>query len=111
MIVRLHPVFHANNLIPCSTASLRLGVQVTIPTGDDEEFDVSHICVVSIKSLLFMTHLRDIVIPLVLHRLYEVNRTMALQYFLETPHLHDFAKTHAYFDFMRAHLARIRESK
>jgi hypothetical protein len=49
--VRLHPVFHVNNLRPCSTAPLRPAVLVTIPDGDDEEFDVSHIFAVCIKSL------------------------------------------------------------
>jgi hypothetical protein len=49
--VRLHHVFHVNNLRPCSTAPLRLAVLVTVPEGDDEEFDVSHISLVCIKSL------------------------------------------------------------
>jgi hypothetical protein len=49
--VRLHHVFHVNNLRPCSTAPLRPAVPVTLPEGDDEEFDVSHISVVCIKSL------------------------------------------------------------
>jgi hypothetical protein len=71
--VRLHPIFHVNNLRPCSTA-LRPHVQVTFLKGDDEEFDVSHIFVVCInkslhgrrgKYLLFMTHFRDDDIPLV----------------------------------------------
>jgi hypothetical protein len=35
--VRLHHVFHVNNLRPCSTAPLRLDVPVTVPEGDDEE--------------------------------------------------------------------------
>jgi hypothetical protein len=47
----LHHVFHVNNLQPCSIPFLRLPVPVTIPEGDDEEFDVSHIRVVCIKSL------------------------------------------------------------
>jgi hypothetical protein len=63
--LRLHPVFHVNNLRPCSTTPLRPAVPVTVLEGDDEEFDVSHISVVCIKSLpgrrgkylLFMTHL------------------------------------------------------
>jgi hypothetical protein len=91
--VRLHHVFHVNNLRPCSTAPLRPAVPVTISEGDDEEFDVSHISAVCIKSLrgqrgkylLFMTHFSDDDIPLVWHRLNEVHRTMALQEFLETP--------------------------
>jgi hypothetical protein len=49
-IVRLHQVFYVNNLRPCSTAPLRLVVPVTGLEGDDEEFDVSHISVVCIKS-------------------------------------------------------------
>ena len=91
--VRLHPVFHVNNLRPCSTAPLRPAVPVTLPEGDDEEFDVSHISAVCIKSLpgrrgkylLFMTHFSDDDIPPVWHRLNEVHRTTALQDFLETP--------------------------
>jgi hypothetical protein len=38
--VRLHPVFHVNNLRPYSTVSLRLHVPATVSKGDDEEFDV-----------------------------------------------------------------------
>ena len=80
--VRLHHVFHVNNLRPCSTAPLRPGVPVTVLEGDDEEFDVSHISVVCIKSLpgrrgkylLFMTHFSDDDIPPVWHRLNEVQR-------------------------------------
>jgi hypothetical protein len=99
--VRLHHVFHVNNLRPCSTAPLRPALPVTVPEGDDEEFDVSHISTVSIKSLpgrrgkylLFMTHFSDDDIPRVWHRLNEVHRTTALQDFLETPQWHKFAKT------------------
>jgi hypothetical protein len=91
--LRLHLVFHVNNLRPCSTAPLRPAVPVTVPEGDDEEFDASHIFVVCIKSLpvrrgkylLFMTHFRDDDIPPVWHRLNEVHRTTALQDFLKTP--------------------------
>jgi hypothetical protein len=69
--LRLHLVFHVNNLRPCSTAPLRPVVPVIVPEGDDEEFDVSHIFVVCIKSLpgrrgkyrLFMTHFSDDDIP------------------------------------------------
>jgi hypothetical protein len=46
--VRLHLVFHANNLRPCSTASLRPHVPVTVSEGDGEELTVSHIFVVCI---------------------------------------------------------------
>jgi hypothetical protein len=117
--LRLHHVFHVNNLRPCSTAPLRLVVPVTIHEGDDEEFDVSHISVVCIKSLpgrrgkylLFMTHFRDDDIPPVWHRVNEVHRTTALQDFLETPQWHKFAETQAYIDFMHAHPARIHESQ
>jgi hypothetical protein len=49
--VRLHLVFHVNNLRPSSTAPLRPPVPVTVREGDDEEFDVPHISVVCIKSL------------------------------------------------------------
>jgi hypothetical protein len=117
--VRLHPVFHVNNLRPCSTAPLRLAVPVTVLEGDDEEFDVSHISAVCIKSLhgrrgkylLFMTHFNDDDIPPVWHRLNEVHRTTALQEFLETPQWHNVAKTQAYIDFMHAYPARIPESQ
>jgi hypothetical protein len=86
---------------------------VKVPKGDDEEFDVSQISVVCIKSLsgrqgkylLFMTHFRDDDIPPLSHRLNEVHKTMALQDFLETPQWHKFAKHEAYIDFMHAHLA------
>jgi hypothetical protein len=50
--VRLHHVFHVNNLRLCCTAPLRPAVPVTVLEGDDEEFDVSHISDVCIKSLL-----------------------------------------------------------
>jgi hypothetical protein len=92
---------------------------VTVLEGDDEEFDVSHICVVCIKSLpgrrgkylLFMTHFNDDDIPPVWHRLNEVHRTTALQDFLETAQWQKFAKTQAYIDFMHPHPARIPESQ
>jgi hypothetical protein len=117
--IRLHLVFHVNNLRPCSTAPLRLVVPVIVHGGDDEEFDVSHISVVCIKSppgrrgkyVLFMTHFSDNDIPPVWHRLNEVHRTTALQDFLETPQWHKFAKTQAYIDFMHAYPARIPESQ
>jgi hypothetical protein len=116
--VRLHPVFHVNNLRPCSTAPLRPAVPVTVPEGDDEG-DVSHISAVCIKSLpgrrgkymLFMTHFSDDDIPHVWHRLNEVHRTTSLQDFLEAPQWHKLAKTQAYIDFMHAHPARIPESQ
>jgi hypothetical protein len=46
--VRLHLVFHVNNLRPCSTTPLRPVVPVSVLEGDDEEFDVSHIYAVCI---------------------------------------------------------------
>jgi hypothetical protein len=112
---RLHHVFHVSNLRPCSTAPLRPAVPVTVLEGDDEEFDVSHISVVCIKSLhgrrgkylLFTTHFSDDDIPCGWHRLNEVHGTMALHEFLETPQWHKFAKTQAYVDFMHAHQTRI----
>jgi hypothetical protein len=60
-------MFHVNNLRPCSTTSFRHACPVTNPKGDDEEFEVSHISVVCIKSLLvrgvkyllFMTYFSD----------------------------------------------------
>jgi hypothetical protein len=51
-IVRLRLVFHVNNLRPCSTAPLRLVVPVTLPEGDDDEFEVSHIFDVCISRYL-----------------------------------------------------------
>jgi hypothetical protein len=38
--LRLHPVFHVNNLRPCSTTSLRQAVPNIVREGDDEEFEV-----------------------------------------------------------------------
>jgi hypothetical protein len=92
---------------------------VIVHEGDDEEFDVSHISALCIKSLpgrrgkylLFMTHFTDDDIPPVWHRLNEVHRTTMLQDFLETPQWHKFAKTQAYNGFMHAHPARIPESQ
>jgi hypothetical protein len=92
---------------------------VTVPEGDDEEFDVSRIFIVCIKSLLgrrdkyllFMTHFSDDDIPPVWHRMNEVHRITALQDFLETPaQWYKFANTQTYFDFMHAHPTRIHES-
>jgi hypothetical protein len=92
---------------------------MTVLEGDDDEFEVSHISAVCIKSLLgrqgkyllFMTHFSDDDIPHVWHRLNEVYRTTALQDFLETPQWHKFAKTQTYIDFMHAHPAHIHESQ
>jgi hypothetical protein len=116
--VRLQNVFHVNNLRPCSTAPLQPVVPVTVPERYDDEFDVSNISAVCIKSLherrckylLFMMHFSDDDIPLVWHRLNEVYRITALQDFLETPQWHKLAKTQAYVDFMHVHPVRIRES-
>jgi hypothetical protein len=102
-----------------STTTSCPGEAVTVPEGDDEEFDVSHIFVVCIKSLigrrgkclLFMTYFNDDDIPPVWHRLNEIHRTTALQDFFETPQWHKFAKTQVYIDFMYAHPARIPESQ
>jgi hypothetical protein len=96
--VRLHHVFHVNNLRPCSTVPLRQAVPVTVRGEDDEDFDFSYIFVVCIKSLprrrgnylLFMTHFRDDDIPPIWHRLNEVHRTTALQDFFETLQWHKF---------------------
>jgi pyruvate-formate lyase-activating enzyme len=117
--IRLHNVFHVINLRPCSIASLRPLVPVIIPEGDEEEFDISHISDVCIKSLLgrrgkyvlFMTHFSDDDIPLVWHRLNEVHRTTKLQDFQETPQWHKFTKTQVNIDFMHAHPSRIHESQ
>jgi hypothetical protein len=49
--MRLHPVFNVINLRQCSTNSLRHIVSVASIEGDDDEFQVSHIFVVCIKSL------------------------------------------------------------
>jgi hypothetical protein len=117
--IRLHHVFHMNSLRPFSTEPLRPVVPVNVPQGDDDEFEISHIFAVCIKSLhgrrgkylLFMTHFGDDDIPRVWHRLNKVHRTMALEDFLETPQWHKFAKTNAYIDFMHAHPSRIHESQ
>jgi hypothetical protein len=117
--IRLQPVFHVNNIRPCYTTCLRDAVRVTIPEGDDEEFDVSHISDVCIKwlhrqrgkYLLFVTHFGDDDIPPAWHRLNEVHRTTALQDLLETPQWHTFAMTLAYIDFMQAHPTRIPETQ
>jgi hypothetical protein len=49
--IRLHPMFHVNNLRPCSPASLRPFVPVEVPKGGDEEFEVSYISVVCVNIL------------------------------------------------------------
>jgi hypothetical protein len=49
--IRLHPMFHVNNLRPCSLASLRPFVPAEVPKGDDEEFEVSYISVVCVNIL------------------------------------------------------------
>jgi hypothetical protein len=116
--VPLHNVFHVNNLRPCSLAPLRPAVPVVVHERNDEEFDVSHISAVCIKSLpgrrgkylVFITHFNDDDIPPLCHRLNEVHQTTTSQDFLETPQWYKFAKTHAYIDFMHAHPARIHES-
>jgi hypothetical protein len=56
-----------------------------------------------------MPRFNDEEIPDVRHRLNEVYRTTALQYFLETPQWHAFAKIQLYIDFIHAHSARILE--
>jgi hypothetical protein len=89
--LRLHLVFHVNNLRPCSIAPLRPAVPVTIPEGDDEEFDVSHMSSVCIKSLhgrrgkylLFMTHFSDADIPPIRHRLKRGSSNNGVTRFLE----------------------------
>jgi hypothetical protein len=49
--VRLHPVFHVNNMRTCSASLLLHVVDVAKQKADDGEFDVSHISVVCIKPL------------------------------------------------------------
>jgi hypothetical protein len=108
-------MLHVNNLRPCSTTSLRSNVPITVYEGDDDEFEVSHISAVYIKSLLgrrgryllFMTHFSEDGIPPILHRLNGVHRTTTLHDFLETPQWYKFTKTQAYIDFVHAHPARI----
>jgi hypothetical protein len=112
-------MFHVNNLRPCSTEPLRPADPVHVTEGDDDEFEVSRIFVVCIKSLLgrrgkyllFMTHFSDDDIPPVWHRLNEVHRTTALHDFLETPQWYKFAKTQTYIDFMHAHPPRIYDTQ
>jgi hypothetical protein len=46
--IRLQPMLHVKNLRPCYTTSLQQVVMViTITKSDDEEIDISHICVVN----------------------------------------------------------------
>jgi hypothetical protein len=95
--VRLHHVYYVNNLRPCSTTLLLPDVPMTVPEGNDEEFDLFLMYVVCIKSLhgcrgtylLFMTHFNDGDIPPVWHRLNEVHRTTNVQELLERPRWHN----------------------
>jgi hypothetical protein len=92
---------------------------VATPKNGDDEFDASYISALCIKSLekrldfflLFMMHFSDDDIPSVRHRLNEVHRTTALQYFPETPQWYAIAMTPAHIDFMHAYPARIHESQ
>jgi hypothetical protein len=86
--VRLHPLFHVDDLRPYPPATLRLSVYVTT-REDEDEYDIDHIFVVKIdnvarhrgKYLLFYTHSKDEQIPHVWHRLNEVQHTIALHHF------------------------------
>jgi hypothetical protein len=118
--VRLHHVFHVNNcMIMLYRSTTTTTTPVSVPKGNDDEFDVSCIYVVCIESLprrrgkylLLMTHFDDDDIPLVWHRLSEVHRATTLQDFLETSQWHKFAKTQAYIYFMHSHPTRIPESQ
>jgi hypothetical protein len=94
--VRLHHVFHVNNLRPCFTPSLWRDVPKPTLEGDDDEFEVSHISVVCINSfhgrrgmyLLFMTQFNDEDIPPVWHRLNEVKHNGVTRFHEDAPMAH-----------------------
>jgi hypothetical protein len=117
--IRLSSVFYVNNPRPCSTTSLRHVVPISTPKTNDEEFDVSHISAVCTKlvttrrgtCLLFMMHLNDDDISHLWHRLNDILRIVALQYFLETPQWCACSQTRAYTVFMHSHPTRIPESQ
>jgi hypothetical protein len=87
---------------------------------DDDEYDLGRISAVKIDTvprrlgeyMLFCTHFKDEKIPLVGHRLNEVQRTSAFQYFLDSPNWLDFACRQKHMDFMRtSHPARLPHSQ
>jgi hypothetical protein len=71
--VHIHPVFHVNNLRPCSTATKRPSIR-----EDDDEYDIDHISHVKIdtlagrrgKYMLFYNHFKEKILN-VWHRLNE----------------------------------------
>jgi hypothetical protein len=79
---------------------LRHAVPLTSQEGDDDKFEVFHISVMCIKSLLgrqgkhllLRTHLSDADIPHILQRVNEVHYMTSLQEIMETPQWHAFAQ-------------------
>jgi hypothetical protein len=88
--IRLHSMYHVNNLRPCSTTSLRPHVPVNVPKVDGEEFEVSRNSVVCINLLprrrgkysLFMTHFSDDDIPPFWHDITLTSCTLSRRAFL-----------------------------
>lgn len=114
--VRLHPVFHINNLRPCETAPLRPTQPIVTGSGDDDdEFQVERITAVKIgtppgrrgKYLMFLTYFADATIAPIWHILNDVKRTEALQLFMETPEYTTFAESEEYVKFMHEFPTRI----
>mmetsp|Transcript_32607 Transcript_32607/g.82239 ORF Transcript_32607/g.82239 Transcript_32607/m.82239 type:complete len:736 (-) Transcript_32607:576-2783(-) len=115
--VKLHPVFHVNNLRPCPTAPLRPHVPLVVGTGDDsdDEYEIDKITSVKIGSmpglrgtqLQFLVHFADESIAPVWHRLFDVKRTIALQDFMATPKWLDFVKSPEFVEHMHKYPARV----
>jgi hypothetical protein len=89
---RLHPVFHVHNLRRGPTASLRPYVSVSTLEDDDDQYDLGRISLAKVDIVLvrrgnymmyYYTHFKDEHIPLIWHRRNELQRTFALQYFLD----------------------------
>jgi hypothetical protein len=119
-IVRLHQVFHVNNIRLCLTMTLHSSVHVTTHDDDDDEYDLDRMSFVKTdivprcrgKYMLFYTHFKDEQIPHAYwHCLNEVQRTITLPYILDSPYWLDFACLQGYLDFMRtSHPVRLPHS-
>jgi hypothetical protein len=107
--VRLHPMFHVNNLRPSPTTTLRPFVFVTTHEDDGGGYGLDCISAVRIENLLgrrgkwmlFYIDFRNEHIPPFWHRLNEVRRTIALQSFLDSLVRLDFASRLEFLDFKR----------